>query len=552
VYSITGRPAARTRLEASLDRGLTPLIGRQRELEVLRECLARAVGRRGQMVALVGDAGVGKSRLVHELRRAVEPEKVTWLEGHCAPYASTTPYFPLLEILKSSFQIDEGDHVLQIEEKLRDGLHQLDPALERIRPFLKELLGFEPEAGAIEHLDPREKRQKTFEALRALAVPGVQRRPLVLVIEDIHWIDKTSEDYCAFLVESLAGLPVLLVTTHRSGYAVRWADKTYFTQLNLDVLTEPETTAMVGALLGARDVPAEVVRGIMGKAEGNPLFVEEIANALTEGGVLAGAGEGGRSTGTSRIELPGTVQDIIRARIDRLDEPVKRTVQTAAVIGREFGLKLLARISEAATGVERDLGVLKHHELIHETRFVPELEFIFKHAVIQDVAYHTLLERRRRQLHGGIGRAIEELYADQLDDQAAILAYHYARSDDPAKAIAYSVRAGDRAARLYATVEARKFFGEALQMAKGLRAGADAQRLQIDTSLKLASVASRREHFEEDLSISRAPRRSPKAGRLVSSVRRTVLARPHPLHARKARHGDRTSPTGPRVGRATR
>ena len=497
-WKVIGRKRGRTRLEVSAERGLTPLVGRQRELGVLHDCLARAKAGRGQVVGIVGEPGVGKSRLLYEFKKSLEGDQVTWLEGQCVAYGQTTPYLPVLDILRANFKIEDGDNPLQIREKLHQGLHQLDPALEPILPFLGELFGLPGDDESLKYLDPKDKRKKTFEAIRALTVAGSQRRPLVVVVGDLHWIDKTSEDYYAFLIESLAGMPFLLVTTHRPGYAVRWADKTFYTQLALNLLTEDETEVMLTTLLESRELPPELVRLVRDRAEGNPLFVEEITAALLEHGVIVRQNGGLRWAGTAVTEVPATIQDIIRARIDRLEEPVKRTVQAAAVIGREFGLRLLARISEMAQEVQGYLDTLKHLELIHETRFFPELEYIFKHAVTQDVAYQSLLAHRRKELHGAIGLAIEDLYADRLEEQATILAYHYARSEHQGKAVEYALLAGDRAARLYANAEAATYYEQALTTVRTLPTSPEGHRRQIDATLKLAAVGLTRQDIERD------------------------------------------------------
>ncbi|MEK7878474.1 MAG: tetratricopeptide repeat protein, partial [candidate division NC10 bacterium] len=383
--------------------------------------------------------------------------------------------------------------------KLREGVRRLDSTLEGILPFLGELFALPGEDAALKKLDPKDKRQKTFEAIRALMVTGSQRRPHVVILEDLHWIDKTSEDCLAFVIESLAGLPMLLLTSYRPGYAARWADKTYSTQIALDLLTREETETMVTAILESHDLPPDLLRIIWEKAEGNSLFIEEVTRSLQEREVLVRRNGGIHWARGGVVELPATIQDIIRARIDRLEEPVKRIVQTASVIGREFGLRLLTRISEMAEEVERSLDTLKHLELIHEKRFFPELEYIFKHAVTQDVAYQSLLLQRRKDLHGAIALAIEDLYADRLDDQATILAYHYARSENQVKAIEYALVAGDRAARLYANAEARTYYEQALTLARALPPSPRRQREEIDATLRLAGVALTREHFEQDL-----------------------------------------------------
>ena len=498
VFKVTGRRPARSRLEVSAERGLTPLVGRQRDLTVLRDCLARARAGSGQVVTVTGEPGAGKSRLLFELRRALPATQVTWLEGHCEQSAQASPYLPIVHVLQAEFDIEDGDNPLQVQDKLRQGVMALDPTLEATLPFLRELFDVPGGDEASRHLEPQIKRRRTFEAMLAVTTAAARRRPLVMMVEDLHWVDQTSEDYLAFLVDGMAGIPLLLLTTHRPGYSVRWADKSYSTRIALDLLTEREAASMTALLIGSREVPSDVLRVILDKAEGNPLFVEEIATSLLERGVVGG-GADARLTAGGMVDIPPTIQDIIRARIDRLGEPVKRTVQNAAVIGREFGLRLLTRISETAPEVEQSVDTLKRLEFIHETRFFPELEFIFKHAVIKDVTYESLLVQRRREVHGAIGRAIEELYGDRLEEHAARLAYHYARSDHEDEALAYALMAGDRAARMYANTEAKSFYEQALAITRRRASSPAADRAQVDAVLKLASVGMTRQDIERDV-----------------------------------------------------
>jgi class 3 adenylate cyclase/tetratricopeptide (TPR) repeat protein len=499
VFRILGRRRRRSRIEVSADAGLTTLVGREREREILRDLLARAKSARGQVVGLVGEAGVGKSRLVYEFRNSVEGERLTWLEGHCVPYGQSTPFLPVLEVLSMNFQIEEGDNRLQIEEKLRRGMQRLDVPLEGVSPYLRELYGLTDEDDPLRQLDPKEKRQRTFEAIRALTVAASQRRPHVIVIEDLQWIDQTSEDYFAFLVESLAAAPILFVTMSRPGSAVRWADKPYYTQIGLGLLENAEVTAMVTNVLGTDQLPPDLVSRIQDKAEGNPLFVEEIVTALRERGLLVRHDAAYTWAGGPVVEVPGTAQDIIRARLDRQEAPVKRTAQAAAVIGREFGLSLLKRVCELPHEVDQHLSALKRAELIHETRFFPEPAYIFKHTLIQEVIYQSLLAQRRRELHGAIGRAIEELHADRLEEQAPLLAYHYEHGARPEPAVRYALAAGDRAAtQLYANAEAATYYERALAMARTLPPSPDAERAQIDATLKLAGVEVTRKDLERE------------------------------------------------------
>jgi class 3 adenylate cyclase/tetratricopeptide (TPR) repeat protein len=497
-FKITGRRRRRSRLEVRIERGLSPLAGRGQELALLGECWERAKSGRGQLVGILGEAGVGKSRLLFEFRESLKSEPVTWLEGQCSAYGQGTPYLPFLEVLRAIFQIEDGDHPLQVEEKLRRGVQLLDGGLEDVLPFMRELFQLPGEDHAVRHLDPQTRRRRTFEAIRALILHEARSRPLVLALEDLHWADKTSHDYLGFFVPSIVSMPVLVVTTQRPGHVVGWTDKTWYTQLALDVLSDREVEAMMKGLLGAGEIPERLLRGVAEKAEGNPLAVEEITASLWERGIVTRDADGVRWRGDLTVDFPGTIQDIVRARIDRLDEGVKATVQNASAIGRRFGARLLAAISDTPADVDTHLGTMKDLEVVHEIRFFPELELAFKHAVIQDVAYQSLLAKRRTELHAAIGRALEGLYADQIDEQAAVLVHHYQLGGRHDKVAQYGVLAGDRASRLHATAEAKAHYEAALEAIRALPESPGAQSAEIDAVLKLAAVGTTRQDIERD------------------------------------------------------
>jgi class 3 adenylate cyclase/tetratricopeptide (TPR) repeat protein len=497
VYKVTGRRRWRSRLEIAAERGLTALVGRQQELALLHDCLARVEAGHGYVVGITGEAGIGKSRLFYEFHQSLARGRVSWLTGNCLAHAQATPYVPFLELLRTSLQIEDGDNPQQIGEKLRQSVHQLEPSLVGVLPFLEALFGLPWANDALRHLTPKDKRQQTFNAIRALTMASSRVRPHVIVFENLHWIDQTSEECLTALIDSLTSMPVLVLTTHRSGYTAPWANKTYYTQISLDLLTTSETAAMVEALLGSRELPAGLLQFIQEKAGGNPLFIEEVLHALLESGLLTH--DHGRLHWNEEtvVAFPTTIQDIMQARIDRLAEPVKHTVQTAAVVGREFSLLLLSQVVDEAVAVETNLQTLKQAELIYETRFFPEVEYRFKHAVIQDVAYHSLLLRRRQALHGSIAQAIEQFYPNP-QEHTAILAYHYARSTHQDKAVDYALLAGDQAAQLCANAEATVYYTQALTTARTLPASPGAQRAQIDAILKLAAVGTTRQDMERD------------------------------------------------------
>ena len=494
VYKVTGRAPWRNRLEMRAAQGLTALVGRNRELGQLHEGLSRAEAGQGQAIALVGEPGLGKSRLLYEFRRSIGQGRVNWLEGHCRARGLALPYGPIIEVLRIIFHIEEGDNPLQAAEKLREGVQELDLALGEALPFLEPLFGLPGEDTTLRGLEPKEKRQRTQQAIADILAAAARQRPLVLVFENLHWRDQSSEDFIAFLTGRLPELPVLMVTTHRPGYQLRWADMPFFAQIPLDRLADDEMERMATGLLG-HAAAEDLLRFIAERADGNPLFIEEVTRALVERNFVIHQPARLQLANAAELGFPSTIQGIIQARIDALGEPVKQTVQIAAVIGREFDLPLLTTVSDAPAEVPSHLETLKHVELIHQTRLLPNLEYRFKHAVIQGVAYRSLLGPRRQALHSAIGRGMEHL---GREEQAAVLAHHYSQSDQQEKAVRYTLLAGDQAARLHANSEAASYYDQALDLAKSFPPSPELQRAQIDAALKRASVGTTREALEAD------------------------------------------------------
>jgi class 3 adenylate cyclase/tetratricopeptide (TPR) repeat protein len=507
VYKITGRGRRRNRWEIRAEQGLTTLVGRQRELALLHEHLTRAEAGRGQAIAIAGEAGLGKSRLLHEFHQSLADNGVDWLDGQCLADGRTVPYGPILEILRLDFHIEEGDNPLQIREKLRAGVVGLDPSLDETIPFLELLFDLPGADEMLRHLDPKDRRHQMLQAIVQVISAAGRRRPLALVIEDLHWRDQSSEDFLAFLVGGLPSMPVLLLTTHRPGYTVRWADMPFFTQISLDRLADEEMEQMTMTLLGGDNVSGNLLRFIADKSEGNPLFIEEVARALIERDFVIREPSRLMLAGDAEVELPATIQGIIQARVDALKEPVKQTVQIAAVIGRDFDVELVQAASGSPDEVPGQLETLKHLELIHEIRPLPNIQYRFKHAFIQGVVYKSLLGPRRKALHGRIAQSMESL---GLQEQAGALAYHYSESDEQETAVKYLMLAGDQAARLFtpgltdqmarvsANAEAFTYYDRALSLAKVLPGSPEMQYAQIDASLKRASVSTTREAQEQD------------------------------------------------------
>jgi class 3 adenylate cyclase/tetratricopeptide (TPR) repeat protein len=457
----------RARLDVAVERGLTPLVGRDRELSVLLDRFREVKAGRGQVVFIAGEAGIGKSRLMLEFRRALAEsgDAVTWLEGRCIAFGQSIPFLPLIDQLRENFGIDEWDGEPEIIAKIEQGMRQMGE-LEAHIPAIRYLLAVDPGDPAVAAMDASARRKKLFDAGLALTMRGARRRPLVLVFEDLHWIDSSTEEYLGVLMDSVAAVPLMLLLTYRVGYTPPFGSRSFHTTLTLHSLSEAESLAMAGRVLGSEPFPDELRAALMAKAEGVPLFIEEVTKTLLDLGVVRREHGGYRLVkGLAEVNVPDTIQAIIMARLDRLGEHGKRTVQLASVIGRQFLVRLLERISGLTGQLEGLLRELKALEIVYEQGLLPEPAYVFKHAMIQEVAYQSLLVQRRKELHQAIGYAIEELYPDRLAEHYEELAHHFTQGEVWAKAMDYSTLAGDRAAEAFANVEARAHYASALQAA---------------------------------------------------------------------------------------
>ncbi|MGH7354952.1 MAG: ATP-binding protein, partial [Candidatus Rokuibacteriota bacterium] len=457
----------RSRLEIAGETGLTPLVGRARELDTLRERFAEARAGRGQVVSIAGEAGIGKSRLLLEFRRrlAEAGEAVTWLEGQCVSFGQSIPFLPVIDQLRRNFGIEEFDGEPEIVAKIEHGMRRMG-GLDGYIPYVRYLLSVDPGDSKVAAIDAAARRSRILEAVRAMSLRGAQIRPIVFVFEDLHWIDASSEEYLGTLVDSVVSAPILLVFTYRIGYTPPFGGRSFHTALSLQSLSPEETLAMAGGVLGTEAFPHELRDALMAKAEGVPLFVEEVTKTLLELGVLQRENGGYRLVRRiDEVSIPDTIQDIIMARLDRLGENGKRIVQLASVIGRQFLKRLLERIAGVTHELDGLLGELKTLEIIYEQGLLPEPAYVFKHAVIQDVAYQSLLVQRRKELHRSVGLAIEELYADRLPEHYEELAHHFAQGEAWVEAFEYLVRSADKAKDTYANEAAVAHYSRALDVA---------------------------------------------------------------------------------------
>jgi len=410
-WRVLGRGPRRGRLDETAGRALTELVGREDEIAHLDALLARAESGRGQVLAVVGEPGVGKSRLLREFRRRVAGRAVTWLEGRCVPYGGATPYGPVVDILRQNCGLGEEDRPDAIASKLRAGLREVGVDVQAGAPALLRLLGVREGAEALEERAPELVKARTFEVLRQMALGGSRRRPLVIVVEDLHWIDPLSEEYAASLVERAAGVPMLLIFTYRPGYRPRWGDRSSGTQLSLSPLGFAESRRLLATLPGGAQLSDATIERILDKAEGNPLFLEELTRAAAESG-----------DGSAEGPVPDTVQDVVSARVDRLPEPARRLLQCAAAVGRGFSVAVLRAVCEEPETLDRTLRLLTHLEFLEERFEGGESTFLFKQALVHEVVLGGMLERHRRALHERVAAAERALRPAESAEQGTPVA----------------------------------------------------------------------------------------------------------------------------------
>ena len=461
VFELTGAGPARTRLQAAALRGFTRFVGRDAEVEHLRRVIGRAAAGHGQVVAIVGEAGVGKSRLVYEFTHSHPVRDWLVLEAASFSYGKATSYLPVIDLLKGYFKIVDRDDPREMRDRVLGRVLGLDRALEPLLPSVLGLLDVPVEDPAWQALDPLQRRQRTLDAVKRLLLRESQVQPLLVVFEDLHWIDKETQTLLDSLVESLGSGRLVLLVNYRPEYEHRWGGKTYYSQLRLDSLEVESTAELLEALLGP-DPELEPLKQMLMK-RGNPFFLEETVRTVVEMGALAG--ERGAYRLTRPVEallVPATVQTILAARIDRLPPEEKQLLQAAAVIGKDVPYAILAAIAEQPEeALRRWLAHLQEAEFLYETQLFPDLEYTFKHALTHEVAYNSLLQERRRALHARIMDAMERLYPDRLVEQVDRLASHALRGGLWDKALSYFHQAGARNAARAAYREAVACFEQA-------------------------------------------------------------------------------------------
>ena len=425
---------------------LTAFVGRREDLALLESRFHAAVRGQGQVIAISGEAGIGKSRLLHEFRRRIRGHHVTHLEAHCISFGTAIPYLPLLQLIRRAFRLHDADPPSVIAGKIRHALERLGvPGTDAV-PSLLEMLGVRTSEDAPAP-GPEVIQARIRDTLRELSARASRRRPLVVVVEDLHWIDAASEALGLSLFQGIDTLPILVLLTYRAGYRQPWMDRSYVTQIALPPLSREDSADIVRTVLET-NVPPALTELIVDRAEGNPFFLEELAHVIAEQG----------ETPEPPV-VPGTIQEVLLARINRLPGPARRALETVAVIGRSAAQRLLRATWASPEPIDDLVRDLVQQEFLYErTSAAGETEYAFRHALSHESAYQSLAESTRSRLHGVVGEALERLYAGRLEEVVELLAYHFGRSAEDERAVDYGILAAEKAARRWANVEARTAF----------------------------------------------------------------------------------------------
>ncbi len=487
LFEVVGAGTVRSRLQAAAARGLTRFVGRATEVEQLRQALGRAGTGHGQVVAVVGDPGVGKSRLFWEFTHSHRTEGWLTVESSSVSYGKATAFLPLIELLRTYFQVGASDDARRIREKVTGKLFALDRALEPSLPALLGLLEVSVDDPQWQRLDPPQRRQQTLDGVKRLLLRESQVQPLLLVFEDLHWIDAETQAFLDSVVESLPTARLLLLVNYRPEYQHAWGGKTYYRQLCIDPLPPENAEELLEALLGNAAGLESLKRLLIERTEGNPFFLEESVRTLVETKVLAGErGAYQVAKASQTLQIPATAQAILAARIDRLMPEDKRLLQAASVLGKDVPFALLEALVEGQEEtLRRSLTNLQAAEFLYEARLFPDLEYTFKHALTHDVAYGSLLQDRRRALHAMIVDTMEALYSDRLIEHVEQLADHAFRGEVWDKAVQYLRQASAKALARSANREAVTCFEQALVALSHLRETRETLEQAIDVRVEL-------------------------------------------------------------------
>ena len=448
VYQIIAPSTRRTRFDVNAEKGLTPFVGRQRSLELLLDAYERAKEGQGQAISIISEAGIGKSRLLYEFRKAVTHENNTFLEGKCLSYSRNAAYHPIVDILKANFDIQDSDADSTICKKVRQGLKAIGVDEASTLAYLLALLSVKDSGIDNIPMSPETRKDKTLQALKKIVLKGSEVRPLIMAVEDLHWMDKSSETVLKELLESISGSAVLLIFTCRPEFVSAWSNRSYHSQITLNRLSNRESLAMASYLLHTTHIDKDIEELILSKTEGIPFFIEEFIKSLKEREIIQkDNGDYKLTRDFNAISIPSTIQDVIMSRVDHLSEGAREVLRVGSAIEREFSHEMIQKVTGLAEeALLTHLSRLRDAELLYERGIYPDVTYIFKHALTREVVYDAILSANRKQLHKKIAAAMESVYEENLCDRYGLLTRHCMECED-----------FDKAAE-YARLEARKYF----------------------------------------------------------------------------------------------
>ena len=448
-----------TRIGAAVAKGLSRFVGREKSISSLMEAYEKTQSGSGQIVGIVGEAGVGKSRLLLEFKKRLNNDNFIYLEGRCLQYGGSMVYLPVLDILRSYFEIKDGDQELLIKKKMEEKILQLDEKLKGALPAFHALLSLKVEDQSYPKLEPVQKREKAFEAIRDLLVRESQDRPIILVVEDLHWIDKTSEEFFGYLIEWLANTQIMLVLLYRPEYTHKWGSKSYYTKIGLTQLTSQSSAELIQAILYDCEIEPGLETLILNRSAGTPLYIEELTHSLLENGTIQREqNQCFLAIEPKDIQIPDTIQGIIAARMDRLEDNLKRTMQVASVIGRDFAFRILQTITGVREELKSYLLNLQGLEFIYEKVFSLSWNTFSNMPLRKRWPTIVCSQRDEREIHERIGEAIEQIYAERPEEFYEMLAYHYDHGEVWEKAFLYLSKSGNKARQAFANHEAIGFY----------------------------------------------------------------------------------------------
>ncbi|MGC2304303.1 ATP-binding protein, partial [Candidatus Binatus sp.] len=516
VYEVIAIGPLRTRLQMSASRGLSKFVGRRAELEQLDKALELARGGHGQIVAAMAEAGVGKSRLFYEFKTRRQSECLV-LEAFSFSHGKASAYLPVVDLLKTYFRIADRDDERTRREKVTGKVLALDRALEDTLPHLFALLGIPIGDAGLEEMDPSIRRRRTREAVKSLIVRESLNQPLMLIFEDLHWVDAESEALLQLIADSIGTAQILLMVNYRPEYRHNWGNKSYYTQLRLDPLGPENAAELLTAMIGDAPALAPLKATIIERTQGNPFFMEEMVQVLFDQGVLVRDGVVvSIAKPLTSIQIPSTVKGILAARIDKLASADKDLLQSLAVIGKEFPIGLVRRVvGKPDDELAPMLSNLQAAEFIYEQPAFPENEYTFKHALTQEVAYDSVLMQRRRVIHERTAMALEEMFAATLDDHVADLAHHYSRSANAPKAIEYLRRAAEQAGARSAYNDAIGYAREGLRLIATMPESRERDQIELKIQMMMGPLIVAVQGFSSQelaTSIARAQELCRKAG----------------------------------------